>query len=351
MLPGLPGITRWRELPDGPSAVGVPGEGLERIHVCHVGENGFVSGSTGVKFFLSGSVDGLLTHWLNLPGGPLRLEPAPHEVSLMAPRIEGSEIVYREILVRLRSRGVIPITKIDDETRRVYLQWPPNRTAPAPVSPAEESADYCPATLPGESNALGQSSGSEGSTSKSTVVETRIRWPTPFTGLLPVLSSPDDMYARDRMVAIAEQSQQDVGGAMREAFIGAADWLSEGQSTILQAWLEPIIVGEGPEGALFASEARYNLVADSLEAGLKSPEWQEILGRPMPVRRVWGVPGLCWSLLIDQLEGGFAFRHCKRCGGLIQGRSHKRFCGPEDSVECFRRRRAESKRTGRRRLR
>jgi hypothetical protein len=270
---------------------------------------------------------------------------------LKVPYCEHDEMVHRQILLRLRPRGMMPIAAADDKTRTVFLQWPPYAAAPAPVSPAEESAERYHVVPSVESDAVGQSSAPKDPTSKLTAAGTLIRWPVPFTRLMPVISSLDDMYARDRMVAIAEQSQQDVGGAMREATIAAADWLSEGQSTVLQAWLEPIIVGEGAEGALFAAEVRYNLVAESLPAGLNSPEWQEILGRPMPVRRVWGVPGLCWSLLIDQLASGFAFRHCERCGGLIQGRSHKRFCGPEDSVKCFRQRRAESKRTKRRRWR
>jgi hypothetical protein len=187
--------------------------------------------------------------------------------------------------------------------------------------------------------------------SELNAMPTMIEWAAPFSELFPMLPGPDDLFAQAQMIEIAERSGSNVQQALGDARVASGDWISEGRTTEFFAWLEPIIETEGEEAALFAAETRYNLLADRLEQGLNSTEWQEVLGRPMPIRRAWGVTGLCWALLLDQLENQRSYRHCERCARLIQGRRNKRFCGQSDNPDCFRARRAEDRRRGRNRQR
>jgi hypothetical protein len=329
--------------------VAVRGEQLELLHVCHLGQGGAISAPGAAGLFPCGSIDDVLDAWLNLPAGPVRFVPSPRELRVPIRYFRDDKWVYRLIRIRLESRSVLPITKIDDEKRMAWLQWPPDATAPPTVSPEEESADrsrFVSSESPGSDPAGPPSNGPV-----LNALPIRIRWPEPFTRLLPFLTGFDDWFQRDRMVAVAERSQSDLPGAVSEARSISTDWLSEGQTTLLHAWLEPIVAAEGEEGALFAAESQYDLKADSLEEGLNRSEWRDVLDRPIPVRRVWGIPGLCWSLLLDRLEDGLSFRHCERCSRLIHGRSHKRFCGHEDNVDCYRERRSAGRRRQRARRR
>lgn len=180
---------------------------------------------------------------------------------------------------------------------------------------------------------------------------TIIEWCGPFSELFPMLPGPDDLFAQAQMIEIAGRSNTNIEQALGDARVASADWVSEGRTTLYLAWLEPIIENEGEEAALFAAEAEYDLIADGLEQGLTSSDWREVLGRAMPIRRAWGVTGLCWALLLDHLESQRSYRHCERCARLIQGQRNKRFCSEEDNQDCFRGRRAEDRRRGRRQRR
>jgi hypothetical protein len=93
----------------------------------------------------------------------------------------------------------------------------------------------------------------------------RVTWAPPFEHLKPLISTMDDLYARDRMRSIAELSSTSEAGARDQAAIEARDWISEGQSTVGLAWLEPIVSEEGEMGALIAIASRFNVDANSLE--------------------------------------------------------------------------------------
>jgi hypothetical protein len=73
----------------------------------------------------------------------------------------------------------------------------------------------------------------------------RVTWAPPFEHLKPLISTMDDLYALDRMRSIAELSSTSEAGARDQAAIEARDWISEGQSTVGRAWLEPIVSEEG----------------------------------------------------------------------------------------------------------
>ena len=115
----------------------------------------------------------------------------------------------------------------------------------------------------------------------------------------------------------------------------ARDWISEGQASVNEAWLRPLIAREREEGALFAIEARYGIDASSLERVYKNEELRKVFDAPMPVTRVWGVPGLMWALLLDRLSKAQPFRACKRCGKMILGRGHRLYCSSEDNPDCY----------------
>jgi hypothetical protein len=158
----------------------------------------------------------------------------------------------------------------------------------------------------------------------------------------------DDLYARDRMRYIAEMSTVNEADGRGQAKIEARDWLSEGWSTVERVWLEPIVSQEGEMGALIAIASRFGVEVNSLEDAYANASLKKKLYQPMPVRRAWGVPGLMWALLLDQLNTSQPFRHCKRCGRLISGKADKRFCAEQDNFECYRARKREDKRRSRR---
>ena len=176
----------------------------------------------------------------------------------------------------------------------------------------------------------------------------RVTWAAPFSELKPLISTMDDLYARDRMRSIAEMSTAKEAGARAQATVEARNWLSEGHSTVEQAWLQPTVSEEGEMGALFAIASRFGLEANSLEDAYANASLGKELGQPMPVRRAWGLPGLMWALLLDRLNASQPFRHCKRCGRLISGKANKRFCAEQDNSACYRARKREDKRRSRR---
>jgi hypothetical protein len=223
----------------------------------------------------------------------------------------------------------LPFTNVA-ANRTVAAQWPPTADAPSTVSPEMESASAPVATPPKDTLPI------------------RVTWAALFKDLKPLISTLDDLYARDRMRWIAEMSTANEAGARAQATIEARDWLSEGRSAVERAWLQPIVSEEGEMGALFAIASRFGLEANSLEDAFANASLRKQLGQPMPVRRAWGLPGLMWALLLDRLNASQPFRHCKRCGRLISGKANKTFCAEQDNSECYRARKREDKRRSRR---
>ena len=153
-------------------------------------------------------------------------------------------------------------THIGDE--RLFAQWPPRPDMPATVSPEMESARSL-------------------SDRRRNSPPLRYAWLAPFDELQPLLISLDDVHARDRMRLIAEVSGDDCAKARAQAVTEARDWISEGQASVNEAWLRPIIAREGEEGALFAIEARFGISAATLEQAYKKLELRQRLDAPMPV--------------------------------------------------------------------
>jgi hypothetical protein len=69
-------------------------------------------------------------------------------------------------------------------------------------------------------------------------------------------------------------------------------------------------------------------------------EWRATMAENIPIRRVWGMRGLFWTLLIERLHAGLSFQTCALCGRVLNGKRSKRYCDLKDDASCFRRRRA-----------
>jgi hypothetical protein len=96
-----------------------------------------------------------------------------------------------------------------------------------------------------------------------------------------------------------------------------------------------------------AAQNRFRLKAHDFDESLQSGEWDRVMGRQVNIRRAWGMLGLFWALLIDELEARRPFPICKRCGWIMQGRQDKRFYGPNDNKCCHLKRGAERQRKSR----
>lgn len=323
-VPGWSGPASWTE--KGIAVGCINGQTTECVRILHVGENGIVVGR-GAAAFPMQSVAGLLDAWLNdefvravlvKPGRPLHVE-IPHPVK------GGVAYIKKELPVHEAHH--FPVTRLADDTHAT-AQWPPSSDMPTTVSPELESVRSL-LDIPTKSLPL------------------RLAWLAPFHDLQPMLITPDDLMARDRMRLVAQASHHENANALARAITEAREWVSDGQATVNEAWLQPIIANEGEEGALFAIDARYGISAGSLKHAYEDHELQERLGERIPVTRAWGVAGLMWALLLDRLSSAQPCRSCERCGRLISGRGHKRFCSVSDNPVCFRARKAVEKRRNR----
>jgi predicted nucleic acid-binding Zn ribbon protein len=324
-VPGWTGPRNWLQ---GSIRVGcLAGESYECVRILHVGDNGTLVGPAAAHF-PNDSVNGLLDAWLNSEFVGLSAVDPDGQISIEVPHAVKGGVVYVPAKVKTTFANVLPFTHVG-ANRTVYAQWPPTADAPSTVSPEMESA-LAPLATPPEGT-----------------LPVQFTWAAPFEDLKPLIGPMDDLYARARMRWIAEMITVNVAGARAQATTEARDWLSEGQSTVERAWLQPIVSEEGKRAALFAIEARFGVEAYSLKDAYANAWLTKQLGQLMPVRRAWGVPGLMWALLLDRLNASQPFRHCNGCGRLISGKADKRFCAEEDNSECYRARKREDKRRSR----
>jgi hypothetical protein len=309
-IPDWKGPRNWVH---GTTKVGcLAGESYECVDILHVGNQRAVAGFAAAAF-PNKSVNGLLDSWLKR--GSLGVSPFDPDkrcyIKIPHP-VEGG------VLAKLQPTfaNVIPFSHVG-ANRTVYAQWPSTASAPSTVSPEMETASTPVSNPPKHTLPL------------------RVTWAPPFQHLKPLVSTMDDLYARDRMRSIVELGSTNEAGARVQAAIEARDWLSEGQFTVAMAWLAPIISKEGELGALIAIESRFDIEANSLEEAYANVSLRKKLEAPMPVQRAWGVPGLMWALLLDRLNASQSFQYCKRCGELISGKADKRFCAEQDNADAI----------------
>ena len=322
-IPGWTGPPRWTQ--HGIRVGCLNGDHLECVRILHVGENGAVVGPAAAAF-PNLTVDGLLDAWLNDEFVRLVQKHTDEPVRVEVPHPVRGGVTMVEQVLPLRAKHVLPITHAGDQ--QIAAQWPPRSDMPRTVSPELESAqlssDIQKGTLP-----------------------MRFAWSAPFDGLQPVVISPDDIYSRDMLRQVAENSGADPLGAHAQAATEARDWVSEGRASVNESWLQPIILADGEPGALFAIEIRFGISVGSLELAYKDAELQQRLSQSTPIRRAWGVPGLMRALLLDRLSRTQVHRTCQRCGALISGRGHKLYCSKSDNQKCFQARKAGDRRGSR----
>jgi hypothetical protein len=309
-VPGWTGPSSWTQ--DGLRVSCLNGETWECVRILHFGEKGGMVGPAAAAFPRA-SVAGMLDHWLNdkfVRADSLNPDEPLH---IKVPRPVNGGVALVEAEMTIPGESYFPIKDVRDE--RVAAQWPPRSDMPTTVSPEMESA----AALPHARKTL----------------RLRFAWLAPFDKLQPLVISPDDLHARDRMRLIAERSDGACDKALVQARTEARDWVSEGQASVNEAWLQPIIAAEGEDGALFAIEAKFGISEGSLDQAYKNNRLRRHLSAPLAIRRAWGVPGLMWVLLLDRLSMTQPFRACKRCGKLISGRRHKLYCSAEDNLDCY----------------
>jgi len=323
-IPGWSGPPNWMQ--QGTRVGCINGQTTECVRILHVGSNGSVAGPAATAF-PNCSVAGLLNAWLNDDfvrastvdaGQPLRLETPAF--------IDGQIVMSWSTLAPAASHN-FPITQLGAH-ETAAAQWPPVPSMPSTVSPEMESAHPASAATHGK-------------------LALRLQWLAPFEELQPALISPDDLIAKDRMRVVAEKSSKSRVAALAQAKIEAREWISDGQASLFEAWLMPIIESEGEEGALFAIEASYGVQASSLSKAYEHIELQKHLDAQVSVTRVWGIPGLMWALLLERLSREQPYRCCQRCGRRFSGRAHKRYCSASDNPACFQARKTEERRRSR----
>ena len=139
-------------------------------------------------------------------------------------------------------------------------------------------------------------------------------------------ASTDTLYAQAQMKRIADRSSSDPARALHEAKNAAALYITEGQTTQELSWFLLVLAKEGVKVALNHALLQLNLPdVRSPKELLRSPVWQRVRQEFVPIRRAWGMIGLFWALLLDQLQDGTEFRACLRCGRTIRGKRGKQF--------------------------
>jgi hypothetical protein len=242
----------------------------------------------------------------------------------------------------------MPLVKVDEDAGELVLSWPPEGR-PASVSiEAESLALHGPLELEQTGDAYFGVSPAKSDFRTAYVV---LRWPEPLRELLGLSTGPDSLQALKHMRELAEESNVNPDVAIRRARRLSAEYVTEGEAMLGQAWFWPTYVAGGlydEQAALTDLEGRYDLSFRTLADAQRSPEFQELMSSIIPIRSAWGHIGLFWCLLLDQLESQVTFVRCDRCGSLIpRRRNTKRFCAQNDNSDCYRSRRNADERRSR----
>jgi hypothetical protein len=342
MLPDLDRTVRWRE--DGWHAVAMPSERIEKIEVYHIGANQRVFGPYSEDRFVNGTVDGLLNACLGLEMMKLQLFSAPESLTLEAPTVSGSAIVYAPRTVRIAPYGVMPINSIDEVGGDFTARWPPESSPLRTISPDSESeARYGPFQL---GRRLGDLTTATGANFGGISIAAFARWPKPLTNLVPEGDGMDIAHAWQKMRQVARQSSTDLTMALQVAKNNAANYISEGLTSRESAWYWPTFLSGGEQAVLFEAED-FGIQASSMAELQKGGEFRKLLSQTVKIQRVWGPTGLLWALQMQQLEDGRPPTACEICGGRITGKMGKKYCSLNENRRCFKRRRAGDQRKSR----
>jgi hypothetical protein len=324
LLPGLDRSMRWQEGAYGHLAI--PAEHMDCVHIFHVGTSGHVYAPSSSHRFPECTINGLLEAWLAISKiGDVTFHMAPATLPWRVPRLENdNSIVYVDGTLRLQPGATVSLYGADPERRSFTIRWPPSGH-PSTVSPDAESW------------------GLHGPGAASPGLHVLMEWPGLLQPLGSLMGGLDDLYWQTKMAEIARSYSDDPDRAWQEATIAARQYMTQGYTTQLFAWVLPTLLADGVDGVLGEVERLCSLQPRSLDDVVGTHAWREFIAQPVRIRRAWGLVGLCWALLLESLETGYIQR-CEGCGRILHGRRHKRFCGPEDDITCYRRRLAENRR-------
>jgi len=359
--PGLEKKKVW-PAPDHPLGFecAVPGEHLNRIDVFHICQNGYVSGRQSCHRFPGQRVDELLAEWLNV--GPknsktgVRHTPVlSPNVSFRAPDFYQGKIGYRSITIQaFQPLGTMPAKIIESSGRssadsqfELQASWPPEgENRGLTISPTAESEHrYGPwdtVFLEYEGKSIPTLISKQNSKLRSGLW--RDVWPGNLQRFFPYGGGLDAASANNSMREVAEMSTKDPERALAIARDRSTRYLSQGCTTVWNAWFLPRLLEQSLEDALASVELRYDLDFRSLKEASASAEFKRRMGEVVETRRALGVLGLFWALLIEQLENGHSFQRCEWCRRLVRGRADKRFCNKQDNPDCWRKRRSAKRR-------
>jgi hypothetical protein len=340
LLPWIDEPVRWQEN-SGRCLLVIPSETIDRIDIFHVNQDGYVCGPGAALRFPHSQMNGLLDIWLNLHRdqaihGKCYIREAAQiddQVRLAVPTFHGSKVEYVEKIFYLTPGPFFPIEYLDQGGFR--CKWPPEGF-PFPISPDAESYAFYEHEPP-----------------KDRSLHVQYLWPEPLRSLAPQGQGLDLLYQQMAMVKIIRERTDNPSKARTKAQSLATPYVQTGWSTHVHSWYWPTYCFwleksggayfetvrqsrnmETPEEIFFLDETReqWKFTAESLKEALDSGEWCTVLGKRRQIKRVWGMLGLFWSLLLEQLEQERP-PTCGRCQRVLQGR--KKFCGREDDIECY----------------
>jgi hypothetical protein len=337
LLPGLRTPERWVQWPNrvGWRVLALGAEHLDRLDVYHVGENGHAWGVASADRFPSCQVAGLLRQFLAINVTTLRLCAPGAPCSLYVPCVRRGRIKRRQGKIGYERKTwriaghPLPVKILQKRTRTVEFGWPPKDLDLHSLHPDAEAHEAW-RSEPG----------------RRRVARVWFSWPAPFDKLFTPAAGLDEFQTLAKMRKIAQESQTNGRGALRQALEASSQYMSEGWSTVSATKFWPAYLAAhaavAPGEPMRPFWAEFGITAKDMQGALAA----DALRRPVRVQRVWGGLGLLWALFVERLENDGGLNFCDRCRMLVGGR--RRFCGPTDDLQCYRKRRAADRKKERR---
>jgi hypothetical protein len=298
----------------------IPARHFERVDVYHIGDDGDVWGPGSSDRFPKGRVDGLLTSWLNDPEERYDFCRAPQS-AVMVPVFDGKKGAYQMMSPPPERIGAI----VPADQRRI--SWPPEGSPLPCISIEAETWEYY---------------GYHETESEEYVTPIIVQgWTEPLASLLPFGSGIDTAFRRAHMARLARRSVDDLDSALAEAEQAASLSIAGGFTTRALAWFWPRNASLMRHMQGVPASRLERMLREEAQSRFRiqtEADFAQIMRERIGIRRAWGVLGLFWTLLLDQLRERWPFRTCERCGRIIVGRRVKRFCAAADDLQCFRQR-------------
>ncbi len=289
--------------------------------------------------------EGLYRQWLRtLPD----LIEGCTSLSFLWPVVADGTISYEKREIELAPGPMMTITAVDEDESAITSAWPPPDVKAAPtISPEMESKE-----LYGQ---LRRTTMLVEGKEMNIVVSDRdpearafnfwLQWREPFNMFFPYGGGNDLLYHHAMMKTCIKKIAQ---GQRDEAKRRAETWVNrlsgEAETTLERAWFMPK-AWTNPDSVLFDVEGKFNLVFDDLDDLIRSKQFQEILKKPVKVRRVQGWLGYFWWELYQDIVTNVTIRFCRQCGNILRGRhADVQYCSKQENPDCYRKRNAQQQR-------